>query len=105
MRSVGVRDFRDHATAYLAGNESLAIERHGKTIGYYIPVDRSRPAPSRERLLAALDKMQAMAARIREETGLTEDELADLFDYKKPLPDPLPPLRRSPPSKLDAAGR
>jgi hypothetical protein len=33
---VGVREFRNQATQYLAGDEVLAIERHGQPIGFYI---------------------------------------------------------------------
>ena len=37
MRHVGVREFRDHATWYLAGDEVLVVERNGRPIGVYIP--------------------------------------------------------------------
>ncbi len=42
MKQVGIREFRDHATKYLAGDEVLAIERHGQPIGFYIPTGESR---------------------------------------------------------------
>ncbi len=37
---VGVREFRDHATKYLAGPETVAVNRHGRVIGFYIPLKR-----------------------------------------------------------------
>ena len=40
MKSVGVREFRNHASTYLSGTEPIAVNRHGKVIGFYIPVER-----------------------------------------------------------------
>lgn len=42
MKRVGIREFRDHATRYLAGDEVLAIERHGQPVGFYIPTTIQR---------------------------------------------------------------
>ena len=38
MKRVGIREFRDRASQYLASNEVLTVERHGRPIGFYIPV-------------------------------------------------------------------
>ena len=40
MKSVGVREFRNHASTYLSGTEPIAVNRHGKVIGFYIPLER-----------------------------------------------------------------
>ncbi len=90
MKRIGVREFRDHATKYLAGDEVLAIERHGKPIGYYIPAG-SEPRPGGG---DGLPIMESIARRMMAETGLSEDELADLFDLSKPLPAKLPRGRK-----------
>jgi antitoxin (DNA-binding transcriptional repressor) of toxin-antitoxin stability system len=82
MKSVGVREFRDHATTYLSGREPIAINKHGRTIGYYIPAKRDEAAAR-----AAVDRLHETVERILNETGMTEDELADLFDLNKPLPE------------------
>ena len=42
MKRVGIRQFRDHATRYLAGSDVLAIERHGRPIGFYVPAAASQ---------------------------------------------------------------
>jgi hypothetical protein len=91
MKSVGVREFRDHASKYLDTDEILSIERHGRTIGYFIPA-KGEPtvAERRAQLKEALDGLAKLSKEIQERTGLTEDEVADLFDYKKPLPDVIP---------------
>src|SRR5438093_9282077 len=85
MKRVGVREFRDHATRYLSGDEVIAIERHGQPVGLYIPTATGRTERSRE----AIERLDATVRRILERTGLTEDELSDLFNLRKPLaPEP-----------------
>ena len=81
MQHVGVRDFRDNATKYLSGSDMLAVEKHGRLIGYYIPV----PQASEEETRQALEQLRSAVQRILDETGMTEDELADLFDLNKPF--------------------
>ena len=98
MKRVGVREFRDHATKYLAANEPLAIERYGDTIGFYIPtgVDQRDPQEETERrkkMAESFAKLEATIQKILEEIGMTEDELGDLFDPSKPLPEH--PIRRT----------
>ena len=82
MKRVGVREFRDHATVYLGGDEILAIERHGEPIGFYIPAKGG----SRESRGEALERLERTVQRVLEETGLTEEELSRLFDLSRPLP-------------------
>jgi hypothetical protein len=83
MKRVGVREFRDHATQYLAGDEILAIERHGQPIGFYVPTGPSR----RESLARALDRLEETVRRVLTETGLSEEELSRLYDLSQPLPE------------------
>jgi hypothetical protein len=81
MRHIGVREFRDKATTYLSGDEVLAVEKHGRPIGYYIPAPRA----SEEKIRQDLEQLATAVKRALDETGMTEDELADLFDLNKPL--------------------
>lgn len=97
VRHVGVREFRDRATGLLKEAEPIAVERHGKVIGFYIPVESKRGAD--EELREALIRLDASVRRVLEETGMTEDELAGYFDPSKPAPE-LPPDRYE-----QAAGR
>ena len=78
LRNVGVREFRDHATAYLSGNEPVAISKHGRVIGFYIPLDRDEDEVHR-----AIAKLSQTVDRVLDETGMTEDELAGLFDLRR----------------------
>ena len=91
VKHVGVREFRDRATSYLKGTETLAVERHGKLIGFYIPVESKKS--NEEELKEALARLEASVKRVLEETGMTEDELVDYFDISKPAPE-LPPAGR-----------
>ena len=76
MKHIGVRDFRDHATKYLAGAEPVAIERHGKVIGFYFPVK-----PDKDEARRALARLDATVDEILARTGTTEDELAEALGH------------------------
>jgi hypothetical protein len=73
MKHVGIREFRDHATRYLAGGTVLAIERHDQIIGFYIPV---RPAPD-DKVRPALERLSKAVDRVLAETGMSEAELTE----------------------------
>lgn len=81
MRHVGVREFRDKATTWLKGSQPLAVERHGKVVGFYIPVEQ--PRPESEQFRAALLKLEQTVEEVLEETGMSEDELAEAFDLSR----------------------
>ncbi len=83
MKRVGVRDFRNHASEYLAGDEVLAVERHGQPIGFYIPTGASR----QESFTQALERLEQTVRRMVAQTGISEEELSQLFDLNRPLPD------------------
>jgi len=91
VRHVGVREFRDRATGLLKEAEPIAVERHGRVIGFYIPVESKKG--DEEELREALARLDASVKRVLEETGMTEDELAEYFDLSKPAHE-LPPDRR-----------
>jgi hypothetical protein len=67
----------------MAHREPLAVEHDGEVIGYYLPV----PARRREEIRRVMDHLERTLTRVAAETGLTEDELADLFDLTLPLPE------------------
>ena len=83
MKRVGVREFRDNATKYLAGDETIAIERHGEQIGIYIPTTKRVTAESKRHAMERLDR--AVDAFL-DETGMSEAELERWFDTTKPFP-------------------
>jgi hypothetical protein len=81
MKRVGVREFRDHATQYLAGDEVLAIERHGNPIGFYMPAGSGR----QKRGVEALERLERTVERVLAQTGLAEEELSRLLDPSEPM--------------------
>lgn len=83
MKRVGVREFRDHATQYLAGDDLLAIERHGQPVGFYIPARTKRPEAS----TALFERLERAIERVLAQTGSSEEELVRFFDLSQPVPD------------------
>ncbi len=100
MKRVGVREFRDHATQYLAGREVLAVERHGQPIGFYVPTGASR----QESFAQALERLEQAVQRVVAHTGRSEDELSQLFNLREPVPEP-PVQRRVRSTKARASSR
>ncbi|MHB8492642.1 MAG: hypothetical protein ACYDA6_10590 [Solirubrobacteraceae bacterium] len=80
IKSIGVREFRDHATTYLSGGEPLAVSKHGQVIGFYVPVERDGDEVQR-----AVAKLGAAVEQVLADTGMSEDELASLLDLRRPL--------------------
>jgi len=74
MKDVGVREFRDRASRYLSGAEPLAVRRHGRVLGFYVPV---RQKSDTEELRAALREAKEGLEELRHATGLSEEELVE----------------------------
>jgi len=74
MKDVGVREFRDRASRYLSGDEPLAVRRHGRVLGFYVPV---RQKSDTEELRAALREAKEGLEELRHATGLSEEELVE----------------------------
>ena len=71
MQTVGVREFRDHATAMMSAGETLVIERHGTPIGFFVPiVAKDRTAGS-----AALGRLGDVVEEVLDQLGIDEDDL------------------------------
>ena len=83
MKQVAVSELKDKAIVYLTGNEPLEIEHNGQVIGFYYP---KKPINQAEVELAVKQLSQTVQ-QILDRTGMTEEELADLFDTSKPFPD------------------
>lgn len=77
LRSVGVREFRDHATSYLSGSDPVAVSKHGRVIGFYIPLDRDDVEVRR-----AVARLASTIERVVTEADLSEEELAEALDLR-----------------------
>lgn len=80
MKHVGVREFKDKATAMMSSGETIVIERHGKPIGFFVPVN----AIDRTRGRAALGRLGRAVESVLEQTGLDEDQLAEELAPRRP---------------------
>ncbi len=97
MKRVSAAEFQERASEYVDAGETLSIERDGRRIGYYLPVSPAspltnglmgirRPTATPEERRQAVERLREALARVYAETGLTEDEFADLMDPSKPFP-------------------
>jgi antitoxin (DNA-binding transcriptional repressor) of toxin-antitoxin stability system len=60
---VGIREFRQNLAGYLESGTSLAITRHGETLGYFIPArTRSRRVELEAMRAAAKDSEEMIAS-------------------------------------------
>ena len=75
---VGIREFRQKLSTYLLEtDDTVAITRHGDTVGYYIPARRKRSEAERASLEEAATRLEkAMTA-----AGLSEDEIVKDFRH------------------------
>lgn len=72
---VGVREFRENLSGYLESAAPVAIMRHGKTLGFYVPTPRRPDEENLEALRRAGEQLDALIAA----SGATEDELVSEF--------------------------
>ncbi len=79
---IGVREFRNNTSTYLSGSETIAVNRNGKVIGFYIPLERDEDEVRR-----AVAKLGVAVGQVLEETGMTEEELAKVFELRRPMPE------------------
>jgi antitoxin (DNA-binding transcriptional repressor) of toxin-antitoxin stability system len=74
---IGIREFREKLADYLESGKTLAITRHGETLGFYIPAQRRDRKAELEALHAAAKELDEMITS----WGVTEDELME--EYKE----------------------
>jgi hypothetical protein len=73
---MGIREFRNQLTKNNDDNEAFAVTRHGKTVGYYIPVPVNETYEDLNSLKQALSRM----SNFLKEKGISEDEIVQDFD-------------------------
>lgn len=77
---IGMRELREKLAEYLEASVPIEVTRHGRTIGFYIPVPKRPNQSERDALLEAGRRMQEEMARL----GITDDELAaDFKSWRK----------------------
>lgn len=79
LARVGVREFRESLAGYLESSGPVAITRHGRTVGYYIPAS---PRAEEEEILSlkqAVEQLEALLA----EHGVSEEEVVAEFRKRR----------------------
>jgi hypothetical protein len=72
---VGVREFRENLSDYLESAAPIAIMRHGKTLGFYVPTPRRPQEEDLEALRRAGEQLDALMAS----SGASEEQLVSEF--------------------------
>jgi antitoxin (DNA-binding transcriptional repressor) of toxin-antitoxin stability system len=76
---VSVREFRNNFGDYSEADKAVAVTKHGRTVGFYIPVRRRPEAEDLARLQKAGEALDAWMAQ----HGLSEDELVEEFKQRR----------------------
>lgn len=82
LHSVGVREFRKHTAAYLKSAKPIAVRRYDRVVGLYFPLP-----PDEGELQRAFERLGTVLEQIRAQSGVTEEQLSDWFDLRKPVPE------------------
>jgi hypothetical protein len=80
VKHVGVRELRKELAENLQGNRPIVIERHGKVIGLYLPVQEI----DRKQVAAALEDFQVAVEDALRQSGMTREEFADALNLTRP---------------------
>jgi aminoglycoside/choline kinase family phosphotransferase len=79
MKSVGIREFRD-TFHYLASSEALAVKRHGKVVGFYIPVQQTDD----QEVQRAIERLGEIVESVIAESSLDEETLSHALNLSNP---------------------
>lgn len=79
MRSIGIREFQD-TFHYLASSEALAVKRHGKVVGFYIPVQQTDD----QEVQRASERLGEIVESVIAESSLDEETLSDALNLSSP---------------------
>lgn len=76
MRNVGIKELKDQASSIVSAGEAVIIERYGRPVGMYVPLEQVG-AGDKARAYQLASDIQRLMREIAERSGLTPDELAD----------------------------
>ncbi len=72
---VGMREFRHRFGEYAESDKPVAVTKHGRTVGFYIPVRRK---PEAEDVAAFREARETLQTWMREH-GVSEEQLVEEF--------------------------
>ena len=76
---VGIREFREDMAQYLDSPVPVAITRHGRTVGYYVPAHGKMDEEELRGLKRAVEQMATLLA----DHGISEDEVVSAFRARR----------------------
>lgn len=76
---VGVREFREDMAQYLESSVPVAITRHGRTVGYYVPAQGKIDEEELQALKRAVEHLATLLA----DRGISEDEVVSAFRTRR----------------------
>ena len=79
LTRVGVREFREGLAGYLESGGPVAITRHGRTVGYFVPASPQEDEQEVLALKQAVEQLEALLA----EHGISEEEVAREFRARR----------------------
>ncbi len=80
LKQTEAEEKRSDPSRHIVGDNSIAIEQHGHLHGFHIPVRPANEA-GQEELFRRADEA---FARLRAESGMSEDELTAMLDLSLP---------------------
>ena len=83
MRITNVRNFRNHATAYLKADEPVLVTRHGKVAGLLLPLAHPEHLPMdlRKEILVSLGEYLNKSLELKK---ISEERIiGDFEEYRK----------------------
>lgn len=76
LRTIGIREFRQDIAQVVDAAEPVALTRHGRTVGYFIPAtDPEQTKADLTTFLESARKVQTLVKKL----GLSEEELLNDF--------------------------
>lgn len=76
MRNVGIKELKDQASSIVNAGEPVIIERYGRPVGMYVPLEQEG-AGNKARAYQLAENIRRLMGEIAEHNGLTSEELAD----------------------------
>lgn len=79
LTRVGVREFREDLAQYLDSPVPIAITRHGRTVGYFVPAGKDPDPQTILSYTEAVEKLQSLL----ESYGITEDDVVRELRHRR----------------------
>lgn len=76
MKRVGVREFKDKVTSFISKEQGLVIEKHGKPVGFYVPL----PKKDRAEAEKSIQKLEHTLDAILSQKGLTREAFEQAWE-------------------------